>query len=192
VLSFSLPYAIPRDKYRVEVFRYGSQIAPNLGEFGENDQYVRVTDDGRPLVLSYEEATAMERLEETEEDKEQRLQRETTGAKWEDPKKRGANLLFEKTAKEAKKAKEAREAASAKLRERKGAAVVVRKEKGGKSSAVATNKGHTRRGSWAMFSAMFIEGDSDEEEEEEQGGGDGSGESDSSESNSGSDSEEGE
>mmetsp|Transcript_51118 Transcript_51118/g.87615 ORF Transcript_51118/g.87615 Transcript_51118/m.87615 type:complete len:272 (+) Transcript_51118:3-818(+) len=104
VLSFSLPFAMPTDKFRVEVFRYGSQIAPALGEFGTNDQYVRVTDDGRPLVLTYEEVAERERANETVEEKERRLQRALAGSKWEDPKERASNLLLEKVAKEAKEA----------------------------------------------------------------------------------------
>ena len=30
-LSFSVPFAIPYDKYKIEVFRYGSRIAPKMG-----------------------------------------------------------------------------------------------------------------------------------------------------------------
>ena len=30
-LSFSVPYTLPLDKYKIEVFRYGSQLAPDVG-----------------------------------------------------------------------------------------------------------------------------------------------------------------
>lgn len=43
-LSFSLPKGIPPDKYRVEVYRYGAQIAPAINEHPhhQSDHHIRV------------------------------------------------------------------------------------------------------------------------------------------------------
>jgi hypothetical protein len=44
VLSFVMPDQIPSDKYKVEVYRYGSQVAPMMsGGSHERDHYVRYT-----------------------------------------------------------------------------------------------------------------------------------------------------
>jgi hypothetical protein len=43
-LSFSLPNYIPTDKYKVEVYRYGSQVAPMMSHGShERDHYIRYT-----------------------------------------------------------------------------------------------------------------------------------------------------
>jgi hypothetical protein len=44
LLSFSMPHNIPNDKYKVEVYRFGSQVAPMMsGGSHERDHYVRYT-----------------------------------------------------------------------------------------------------------------------------------------------------
>jgi TPR repeat protein len=94
-LSFSVPYALPFDKYKLLVFRYGSQVAPStttsIGGGGQSqrhakasDQYMRITPHGKPHVLSYEELAASERLQEDDLAAERRLQKEAVGKEEED------------------------------------------------------------------------------------------------------------
>ena len=99
-LSFSVPYALLFDKYKVLVFRYGSQVAPStakpIGDGAQqqqqqqqrhakaSDQYVRITPHGKPYLLSYEELAASERLQEDDLAAEQRLQKEAVGKEEED------------------------------------------------------------------------------------------------------------
>jgi hypothetical protein len=41
-LSFSMPGNLPADKYKVEVYRFGSQVAPMMsGGSHERDHYIR-------------------------------------------------------------------------------------------------------------------------------------------------------
>jgi hypothetical protein len=79
ILSFSIPFSIPHDKYKVEVFRYGSEIAPSIGagnSFNSKDQYIRINDDAKPKVMTYDEAAEIERIGEGDIGKEKRLQLE--------------------------------------------------------------------------------------------------------------------
>jgi hypothetical protein len=75
-LSFALPWPMALDKYRVEVFRFGSRIAPKLAEFSEGDQYLWVTELGKKPELTYAAKAELERAGENEEEAERRLQRE--------------------------------------------------------------------------------------------------------------------
>jgi hypothetical protein len=86
-LSFSVPYALPCDKYKVVVFRYGSQVAPSTKAAADQyratakaaDQYLRITLDGKPHVLTHAEAAAAARLEDDERAAERRLQKDAAG-----------------------------------------------------------------------------------------------------------------
>ena len=106
ILSFSVPYAIPEDKYRVEVFRYGSQVAPALAHSvaAANDQYLRVTSDGRARVLSYAEIAALEVLDEDAHAREARLQREQVGKAVEEMRNEMLALKYEAKMRQASEA----------------------------------------------------------------------------------------
>jgi hypothetical protein len=106
-LSFSVPYALPCDKYKVVVFRYGSQVAPSTKAAASHratakaaDQYLRITPDGKPHVLTHAEAAAAARLGDDERAAERRMQKEAAGKEDDDLRHRLLAAKYEAALKE--------------------------------------------------------------------------------------------